>query len=236
MGFLLPRKIYMKKILIAAILFFATEGMAMQMYDLPPFKSIVLNGNATVELVNGPYATDDDKTIVKNQVLFITFKASKISAPRLKNITVANNSVVNAKNFKTSNLTITAKGNGTVNLEGKYNINKIYQYGSGRINIDWIDSDNLFIDSNSKGPIYLAGKVNSMVAKLTHNAMFDARYLRTKKASIFTTDTARAYIAVLDTLGAFAVDNSNIYYYKRPHKITVVTKGSGNVLHPDWIK
>lgn len=222
-----------------------------QKYNLQSFKSIALSGNTTVKLVNGSYAvciTDLEENLSKyqinvtNQTLHITAPKTintttiEVYAPKLKNLIVAGNVTVSAKGFKTSGLTVTTKGNGTVNLDGQYIIDKVYQRGNGRINISWINSDNLFVDSDSSGPIYLAGTANNMVIKLMNNAELDARYLRTQKASVFTTDNARADILVLDTLGAFAVDNSNIFYYKRPHNLTVVTKESGNVLHPDWLR
>lgn len=250
----------MKRLLAVTIILIFTVGCQTQRavpveqeivtyrYNLPPFKSIVLNGNAIIKLVNGSYTASitgpenylyDDQVSVVNQILNIdTLKSAnniiiKISAPRLKNITVAGNSTMNAKDFKTTGLTVIAKDNGTINLEGKYIIDRIYQYGNGRINIIWVESDNLFIDSRSNGPIYLAGIVKNMVAKLTHNALLDARYLRVQKASVFTTDAAQANVVALDILGAFATNNSNIYYYNRPHIMTTVTNESGNVLHLD---
>jgi len=252
----------MKKLLAAMIIVFSTVGCHIQTaipvkqaivthrHNLPPFKAIELNKNTTIELANGSYAVNitgpekylyDDQVSVTNQVLHVGASKSasnttiRVFAPGLKKIAVTDNAVVNAKDFQTTDLTIIAKNNGAINLEGQYIINRIYQYGNGRINIDWINSDRLFIDSHSSGPICLAGTVNSMIAKLTHNASLDARYLRAQKASVFTTDTAQADITVLDTLEAFATDRSNIYYYKRPRNITVVTKESGNVLRPYWI-
>ena len=249
----------MKKILaVAAILVFtvvclkasALGEIVTQKYNLLPFKSIALKGNAAIELVNGSYGAEvtglrkdlyDNHITVTNQVLHIAKQLSannpiiKVFSPGLKRITVAGNATVSAKDFKTAGLTITAKDNGTINIEGRYIIDKIYQRGNGRINISWIDGDNLFIDSRSSGPICLSGAVNNMVAKLTHNSYFDARYLRAQKASVFTTDRAHADVLALNTLGAFAVDNSNIFYYKRPHNLTVVTNNSGNVLQPGWI-
>ena len=225
-----------------------TKGtIAQEVVITPPFKSIVLNGNATIELVNGSYAVmftglkKDLHITVTNQVLYVAAPLSanntiiKVFSPGLKSITVTGNATVNAKDFKTAGLTVTTKDNGTINLDGQYIINKIYQSGSGRIDINWIDSDNLFVDSSSSGPICLSGTVNSMVAKLTHNAYFDARYLRAQRASVFTTGKAHADILVLNTLGAFAVDDINIFYYKKPHNLTVVTNNSGNVLQPGWI-
>jgi len=219
-------------------------------HTLPSFNSIVVTGYASIELINGPCGTkisglrkqsDPHQFAIQDQVLYVSAPASTananiaIPASRIKNLTVTDNATVTSKNLKTAGLNIAAHNNGTINLEGQLAINKITQTGNGRINIEWIDSNRLFIDSNSSGPLYLAGTVTHMVAKLTGNADLDARYLRAKKASILTTDHARADIVVLDTLNAFAIDNSSIYYYKRPKNLTPLTKDSGNVLHPDWM-
>src|SRR3989304_1274225 len=102
-------------------------------------------------------------------------------------------------------------------LQGYEQINII-----GRINISWIDSDKLLIKSYGSGPIYLAGVVNNMSAKLTRNADLDARYLRVQNANIIATDSAQAEVSVLDALDAFAIDKSSIYYYKKPKQLTVV--------------
>src|SRR3990172_6740123 len=213
--------------------------------DLKPFRSIVLSGNANVELVNGSHAIDvtgiradkyNCQNRVMNQVLYTSNNnAVKITAPELRDITVVDHATISSKDFKTKKLSITAKDRGTVNLEGNFNVDNISQFGDGRINISWIDSDKLLIKSYGSGPIYLAGVVNNMSAKLTRNADLDARYLRVQNANIIATDSAQAEVSVLDALDAFAIDKSNIYYYKKPKQLTVVTRASGNVLQLDWI-
>ena len=112
---------------------------------------------------------------------------------------------------------------------------KFLKLGNGRINIDWIKTDSLIIEGSGSGPVYLAGETDNLVIKLMRKARLHARYLRAQKAHVFTTDNAIAEIFVLDTLGAYAVNNSNIYYYKRPKDITIVTKDTGNVLYPHWV-
>lgn len=204
------------------------------------FRSVVLQGDTNAKLINGPYGvknTGGHNIHIEDQILYIDTKPNsngstvKIFAPELNNVTVTDNASVTAKKFKATGLNIFAEGNGTVNLDGQITVNKIYQHGNGRINIIWVDSCNLFVESTSDGPIYLAGTANNMITKLSNDASFDARSLRTQNAAVFTTDEARADIFVVNTLKAYAVDESNIYYYyKRPNKLTVVTKDSGNVL------
>lgn len=216
-------------------------------HRLKPFNSIVVEGNTNVRLANGPYTAkitghkkdiDDYQFYVEDHVLtiassvFIGKTTIKITAPSLKNITVRDNTILKAKNFKTKKLTIVAEDDATINLEGRYNIDRIYQDSSGKINITWVDSDKLFVISNASGPIYLAGSTNKLDAKLTDHTLLNARYLHTKIATLFATDKARADIFVVDKLTASAYDRGNIYYYnKKPRSLTVKTKDSGNVLY-----
>jgi len=232
-----------------------TQKVTTTCHKLDTFKAIIVSGNARVRLVKGRtnqmvitgknFGKYADQNKVVNQVLYITggddTLASEITATirdsaDLRSITVTNNAIINARDFTVKNLIITAKDNGTVNLEGWFNIDKIFQYGHGRINISWVSSDSLSITGQGSGPIYLGGRVDNLVAKLSKDAKLHAHYLRTMKAQVFTTDQAFAEVLVLDNLSAFAVDSSNIYYHKRPKNITVVTKGHGNVLYAGWIR
>lgn len=216
-------------------------------HRLPPFNSIVVEGNTNVRLINGPYMAKiigrkkdvadyqfnvEDKTLTVASSVFIGRAIIKIMAPNLKNITVLDNTVLKAKNFKTKKLSLVAEDDATISLEGRYNIDKIHQNSSGKINITLVDSNNLSVISNASGPIYLVGSVNKLDARLTDHTLLNARYLRTKIATLFATDNARADIFVIDKLTATAYDRGNIYYYnKKPESLTVKTKDSGNVLY-----
>ena len=217
--------------------------------EISKFDSLVVTGSSNVELINGqsaliaygyPQDIKDSNAHIAKNVLYIDKVNDKVKMSirtgSLRNISVFDKANVSSKDFKADNLNILAQNSGSIKLNGEIGINKIYQRGSGKIEVDWVNGDKLNVDSNSAGPIYLSGNADYLQAKLTNNAVMDARYLRVRSAAIFTTDNARADVLVLDALGAFAVDTSNIYYYKNPKHLTVVTKGSGNVLHPDWIK
>lgn len=226
------------------------QEITTQHCDLKSFTTLVAGGNAKVELASGADSIDitgiqQNRFVCpsnsRSQTLDVSNIANrninaviKISAANLKNITVTDGATISAQAFKANNLTVVAKDYGTINLAGHFNIKQIFQLGSGRINIDWIDSDSLNIEGQGHGPIYLAGRVNNLQVKLTGNAKLYARYLRAQKASAFTTDNALAEVMALDTLSAYAIDNSNIHYYKRPKDITIVTRDSGSVLYPHW--
>jgi len=214
--------------------------------ELSPFSSLVLAGDAKVELVNGSYAIDvtgigADRYNCQNSAVDKILHVNKnmpgtlmrVSVPELRNITLNGNAIVSSRDFKTSKLTIIAKDYSTVNLEGQFNIDKIFQLSRGRINVSWINSNKLLIGGYDSGPICLAGVADNMVVKLVKDASLNARYLRTQKTSVITADRARAEILALDTLSAFAVDTSSIFYYKKPKNLTVVTRDSGNALQLD---
>lgn len=218
------------------------------------FNEIILQGDTKVELLNGyddlqvdptaakPIISINKKTLTiyaakpKNDKLVKTNTPIRVFNKKLRKITVTDNSSVYAKNFITPGLVIIAKQNGSVNLGGNYRIDAIYQSGTGKININWVDSKNLFISSDDDGLISLGGVANKMIAKLTNDAKLDAKYLRVNQAEVFTTDSATADVWASEALGGYAIDHSNVYYYKTPEKLTVVSRDHGNVLKINWIQ
>lgn len=250
----------MKKILFTLLTLYSVIGcQSNQIHNISPrdigaysFNEIVLQGDAKVELLNGYDDLQADSAVkpiisINKRILTINVpKANntfienntfiKVFNKKIRKITATDNSSVYAKNFKTPALTIIAKQNGSINMKGEYYINTIHQNGMGKINISWVNSKNLFISSNNNGLIYLGGIADKMIAKLTNDAKLEAKYLRVGQAEIFTTDRAIADVLVLDYLGGYAIDNSNIYYHKTPKKITVVTKDQGNIFKSDWMR
>lgn len=218
---------------------------------LPRFNSLVVNGDVTVEIDKGPQklivcGTLEDlekfRVTIINCKLNICGKTTcthpiyvKLCTPSLKNITVSGNASITKLNFYSECLSITARGNGSINLRGRFDAANIHQRGTGKIEMSWIDSDKLVVDSSNSGPIYLKGNVNCMLVKLIRDGNLDAKCLRAHKAVVLTTDDAVAHVFATKSLSAYASGNSNIYYYKRPPKLTVVTKDSGNVLKPNCI-
>ena len=245
----------MKKTLLTLLILSCTIGcQSNQKYNISPqnisaysFNEIVVQGDAEIELLNGHDDLQADPTTkpiisVNKKILTVNAAKSKNNVPikifnkKLRKITVTDNSKVYARNFKNPNLVIIAKQNGSVNLEGNYCIDAIYQNGTGKINIIWVDSKNLFISSNNSGLINLGGIADKMIAKLTNNARLDAKYLRVNQAEVFTTDSATADVWASESLSGYAIDNSNVYYYKTPEKLTIVSRDHGNVLKFGWIQ
>ena len=224
-----------------------------QNVDADAFNTIVLQGDAKVELLNGDGELHIAPTIkpiisLHKKILTINLPRTQPNLPvannsfmqvyssKLRKITTTDHSMITAKRFQAPLLTISAAQSSSINLTGEYGVDIISQHSKGKISIDWINSKNLFIDSDNSGLIYLGGVTDKMIAKLTNNARLEARYLRTKQAEIFTTNQATADILVSDYLGGYAIDNSNIYYHKKPKKITIVSRDYSNVVRPDWMR
>jgi len=219
---------------------------------LAPFSTIAITGNANVELTQGAtsaifitgqkqYVENVNATVI-NHTLYINKNTSSPvviklqTAYVLNNILVSNNSNLSGKNFASKNLTISASNSANINLNGEFDVANINQTGNGKIEIQWINSDNLKITSHNQGHIYLAGTVDNLTGYLFNSSSLEARYLRAKQATIMTTNYAMATIFAIKTLNAYADNNSGIFYYKRPLEFNKVTKDSGNALLLEELK
>lgn len=221
-----------------------------QTYQLPQFSGINISGNSYVFLVDGnPSAFVDVeqhnlKNInlkVSNGILYIDNTAAhpmmvKLHANNIRTITVRGKASIFSHNIFTKHGEITALNNANISFDGIFDVRKITQQGRGKVAMKWIKSNELRIDANNDGPIYLAGVATHLTAKLTDNAFLDARYLRARHAEIFATNSARAEVMPVKSLDSFADKQSTIYYHKLPHKLNKVTRDSGNVLLCDEIR
>lgn len=223
-----------------------------QVFKFAHVDTVIVSDSAHVTMTQGAnmltlHGTPEDLATssikIDHNTLYIDVPATTAMAltvnlciTQLHNLTVVNHAYVTGDKLHFDDLTIKAENYGAINLEGQLGVNQVTQRGAGKIDLSWINSDKLVIDSNNNGPIYLAGAVKDMLAKLSKTAHLDARYLRTQKATVLTADTAEAYVLATKSLAAYAIEKSNIYYYKRPPKFTVVTRDAGNVLKPDWIQ
>lgn len=219
-----------------------------QKCHLSPFKTIIADGDSVIELRNGDhyrieitgiYADSYNwKRRVRGKKLYLINIAPKskikLTVPEIKNIATFGNVKVTAKKFKSKIDTLVAKDNSSIDINGQLTIFKLLQYGTGRINIGWLDCESIFVTAYGCGPIYLYGAVDEMGAKLVNNSYLNARYLRTKKITILAAGRSQAEVVPVDYLDAYATDHSNVYYYKWPKEKTVVTKGEGNVLQAGW--
>ena len=152
----------------------------------------------------------------------------------LEGLTVAGPTNVRGLDIYSNGLMIQSSGTGNILLRGKIQLNRIQQSGDNRINIRWVDSGMLYVNSTGRGSIHLAGVSNVLYARLRGHASLNAQYLRTHDVQVQTKNQSAASVCPTHTLRAFAFDHSNVYYYKYPKNITQYSAQSGNVLQMAW--
>lgn len=215
-------------------------------YRPAPFSAVVITGNANVEMTQSNSSAisfagqkqyvDGISTNVINNTLYIDNKIPSSVVIKLqsiyvlRNLVITNHAYLSGNNLATKKLNIYTANEAGITLNGEFDIANIKQNSSGKMEIKWINSNNLKIAGNGNGPIYLAGTTDNLTAKLFGNSRLEARYLRAQQATIMATDSARADVLAIKTLNAYADRRSNILYYKRPQEFNRVSKNSGNVL------
>ncbi len=157
-----------------------------------------------------------------------------IKTDQLRSLKILGSASVTAKGLRSQGLSLYADTSGTIHLTGMMNLKQIYNFGPGHIFLRWIKSPKLTIYSVGGGTIYIAGVVNTLKARILGHANLNAEYLRTQHASVQTKGFAQARVFPINSLRAFAMGNSNIYYYKKPKYLTEFTHQSGNVLQMAW--
>lgn len=224
-------------------------------FKVATFNSLIVTGDFEVKIKSGPqkvtvsdWSTDFANYALscKDHTLFISkssfdHKAGyrpiiSITNPNLKYLRVGDNAKVSAKDLLSDGLQIVADGYGSVHLQGKIALERVIQNGYGKIDVSWISIAGIAVECNAKGPVYLAGVVTNLYASLHNGGVLDARYLRSREAEVIVIDGGEAKVLPIDWLRAYAINNSNIFYYKIPAQMTVVTKDRGAVLHHDWMR
>lgn len=153
---------------------------------------------------------------------------------QLKGLTVAGPTSVRAMDLRSNGLDVKSSGTGNILLRGDIKLNQIQQRGHNQISIRWVNSSTIHINSKGSGSIRLAGVAKALFARLRNNATLHTQYLRTHYVQVQTKNEASAYVCPIETLRAFAFDDSNIYYYKYPKNITRQSIQSGNILQMAW--
>lgn len=225
-----------------------SSSLIIQPYILPYFDKVVINGNFAVSLLQQKralnlygYGKDIAKcsVSVRNRTLYLLEPKERfgygihvsLSTDNLRLLETSGSVHLIAGKYNGANLRISAVGNASVKMTGVVGISSISQQGNGKIEISWVQSNDLNIIAEGRGLLLLSGVAKKVYARLADGAVLDAKYLRTKNTAIVATDNASAYVVAEKNLDAYAGVNSNIYYYERPKHINVVTRDSGNVLH-----
>lgn len=218
-----------------------------QKQALLPFNSMVINGKAKVLIVydknptaflagQKQYIVDVHISVV-DHTLYIYAPDSKRTSITvhtnniINNITLKDNAILTTDNITGNNLILKNYDNATCTLNGEYTVNKIKQNSSQKIEIKWAHGNNINVESNTKGPIYLAGSVDNLQVFASNKAKVDAHYLKAQNAKIFTKDKAIVNVYSENYLQAFADDKSLIAYFVRPSILSKVTQKQANALY-----
>ena len=157
-----------------------------------------------------------------------------IRVHRLSRIQAYDATSITAKDFNAKQLSISTNNSGSIKIDGKVGLQRITAAGPGIVNIRWIDTKSLVVSAKGGAKIKLAGVAQQMRARLTGHSELDGQYLRCQHVIVQTRKYAQAKVTAIKTLRAFALGNSNVYYYKNPEKISRYTSSSGSILQLDW--
>jgi len=229
------------------------QTVTVRNYPFAYFDSLVISGRMYVEIKQGGFAVssaaqkqfnDQINAKVQGSTLYITLPgyvpqqsvAVLINLPDLKSLKASNNAYITAPSLKVKTLNITADSHASISIQGQIGLNQVTQKSDGKIDVSWVKSKNLEINSNDNGRVTLAGRVLQLIAKLSGKAQVDTRYLRAQHADIFATRAATAHVWAAKSLKAYADEQSNIYYYRYPLRKTIVSREHGNVLYMEGIR
>ena len=134
----------------------------------------------------------------------------------LRLLSVHGNVSVNVHNLHTKALTVIDASGGKVTLNGMIDLQRLYASQHSNLQVTWVKSPKLVIYADDHAHISLAGIANRMYAHLTGRAHLDAQYLRTGAATVSTIDTSTANIFALNSLQAFAHNQSQINLFHAP--------------------
>lgn len=192
-----------------------------------------------VELLGKPEAIAQVLATVDHGILKLTSADAKgnvrvrMLINTLNRLTLSDTSQVAGTNIHSKGLVIRDSSSGKLRLRGIFPVKQIDQSGNGEIDLQWLNSQEIVVDLRDKAKLRLAGVASELYAKLSDQAELDAIGLRTKHLWVRTQQIAVARVLPVDSLKAFANDQSNIFYYKTPGQLQRDTSESGNVLQAD---
>jgi len=206
--------------------------------------SITLNpGNARYQVVKNPNQQYVSAT-VKGRQLYLNEVTVPHHQPQRVHVTVRMNQLhtidttgkvsIKAKNIRASHLHIHASGQSHVNLAGNMDVRQINASQNAHVFLRWVNSKQLQIHESGRAYTKISGVANQVQAKVKNASILNATYLRTQHMWAQTQNSARISTLPINSLRAFASDQSNIYFYKMPAHLTRLSTGSGNILQLDW--
>jgi hypothetical protein len=221
------------------------------MHSYPDFSCIQANGRFNIHIISAPtsrFTIDQTEPCVTAEVrdgtLFLTtnitpqrqkaydYKAANVTVwlPNLAELSLRGENSVTGDNVASEGLSITTGDNNYVVLDGTVDVQQIRANGNSSVSVQWVNSDELGVETDDNAHVYLAGRTNILHAHAYDDSSLNAKYLRSPVVLIDTEDNAVAEVLPTRSLYAFAIDNSNIYYFKSGKHLLESTQTSGNVL------
>lgn len=226
-----------------------TNDVLIQKYPVAHFNTIFLCGPANVAINDGATflvaTTGEAQALAQTQIfqqghiLYINvpnalaYRVSiNITVPYLKKLTIENGAFLWAKRLSIANLELINSGYRDLNLRGEFVTENIMvdQESRAKIAVSWLASNNIYVQANNRGPVWLAGRTTNLNLILRSDAYFDGKFLHTKNATVYAADSARADVRVIGFLNATTYQKSNVFFYAHPKKIKARTKDASNVL------
>lgn len=217
------------------------------------FSGIDVSGNIIVTLhsaskhtrsrviirAKNPYVID---ATVTNHILHLRKAAGSgagkvkvsIRLYQLKKLIATGNAVIKGKNIRVKHLTIRAGDYSRVTLDGMVGLDQLSIMGNAKVNIRWVNSDNLAVRGFGDARAVLAGSVQHLQMRLFDQSRFDGTYLRAHQVWAETHDSSTTKVLAIDSLRAFASGESNLYFYKAPKQVTRDARGEANILQLAW--
>ena len=136
---------------------------------------------------------------------------------------------VKASGIATDGFTLNAMGYGTIRIDDLGRLQRVDQRGTNVVTLSGIKSDVLTVYATGFSKLTLQGFVNTLHARLNHNAILYARQLVANNVMIQARYNAQGYVYPQKTLRAFTDQSADIYYYKHLTNLTRHPVQSGNV-------
>lgn len=220
----------------------ANGAMDLFVHGSKPFPSVTLQNFQRLQKYGRETKQPKPLMWVDNGVLYIdndNWEQSKpmridVNVKELNGLFITGKILVIGDHIRSRGMAIDDGSDRNMFLNGAMTMNWLNVHGKGSVRISWVTGRHVKVVGTGSGQIDLAGVVHDMSVRLYNKQHYDAQYLRTDNLMVFTRDDVLAKVFAINSLQNFAYDNSNILYYRTPHSLNRMTKGSGNVLQADW--
>jgi hypothetical protein len=167
------------------------------------FKSLSMNGNG---LITFKKPADFDSISLKSDYKLI------LNGPWFtKDITFDGDGLIQSKKVQFQKINITLKGKIDVVLQGYLNVGEINAHDLSQIDLYWVDSNVLKINTYDNALVKVAGKCNVLNLQLKDKSRIISESLRAKEIYSKSSDSSIVKILALKDLYVLASDFSEVW-------------------------